>query len=42
MNPIGVIFIILAVACFIMVYKGTGDNVIAAIIGHQYGNSALA
>lgn len=41
-NPWAFLLVILAIVFFIVSYKGTQDNVIAAVTGKRYGNSVLA
>jgi hypothetical protein len=41
MNPWALILLLLAIAFFIVAYKGTQDNVIAAVKGKPYGNSNI-
>lgn len=41
MNPWALLLVLLAIAFFIIAYKGTQDNVIAAILGRPYGNSTV-
>ncbi len=41
MNPWALVIVALAVLAILVAYKGTQDNVIAAILGRPYGNSNL-
>lgn len=41
MNPWAALLIVIAIAMFVVAYKGTQDNVIAAILGRPYGNSTV-
>ena len=41
MNPWSFVIFLIGLACLIVAYKGTEDNVIAAVKGKRYGNSTL-
>jgi hypothetical protein len=41
MNPWAGVLVLLSIAFFIVAYKGTQDNVIAAVKGQPYGNSNI-
>lgn len=41
MNPWAGLLILIAIGLFIVCYKGTQDNVIAAVKGQPYGNSNI-
>jgi hypothetical protein len=40
-NPWAGLLLLIAIGLFIVCYKGTQDNVIAAVKGQPYGNSNL-
>lgn len=41
MNPWAFLILLFSIGCFVVLYKGTEDNVISAILGRPYGNSTL-
>lgn len=41
MNPWAALIVLLSIGLFVIAYKGTQDNVISAVLGRPYGNSAL-
>jgi hypothetical protein len=41
MNPWALLLLLVAVVLVIVAWRGSQDNVVAAIIGRQYGNSTV-
>ena len=41
MNPWALVLVVISIFVFILIYKGTQDNVIAAILGRPFGNSSI-
>ena len=41
MNPGALVILFIALVLIVVAWKGTQDNVIAAVIGRQYGNSTI-
>lgn len=41
MNPWAGLIVLISIGLFVIAYKGTQDNVISAVLGRPYGNSAL-
>ena len=42
MNPYALIVLIAGILLIVMGWKGSQDNVVAAVLGHPYGNSTLS
>jgi len=41
MNPLGFLVIALGLFFLVIAYRGKEDNLIATVLGHQYGKSTL-
>lgn len=41
MNPLGVVLLIVSLTLIVSAFRGKQDNLIAAVLGKQYGKSDL-